>query len=78
MTPHRRAISSFRALRFAGSGCLAICGTLIHGSPRRLVIFTPPVVPSRSASFSLHSAATCCSFRLVINAAGSRGLLSAW
>ena len=55
-----------------------MCGTLIHGSPRRPVIFTPPVVPSRNVSFSLHSAATCCSFRLAINAAGSRGLLSAW
>jgi hypothetical protein len=35
MMPHRRAISSFSAFRLAGSGWRGMCGTLIHGSPRR-------------------------------------------
>jgi len=35
MMPHRRAISSFSAFRLVGSGWRGMCGTLIHGSPRR-------------------------------------------
>jgi len=78
MTPHRREISSFSAFRLAGSTCLATGGTLIHGSPLRRVIRTPPVVPSLSAVFSRSRAATWRRCTSAMNSAGSRGLDSAW
>lgn len=52
-------------------------GTLIHGSPLRRVIFTPPVVPFLNASFSLLNAAKWRFYRSAMNSAGSRGLDSA-
>ena len=46
--PQRRCTSSLSASRFARLGCSAwSAGTLIHGSPRRVTILTPPVVPGR-------------------------------
>ncbi len=43
--PQRRITSSLTAARFPGSGNAVSFGTLIHGSPRRMVIATPPAVP---------------------------------
>src|SRR5664280_2877288 len=45
-TPQRRVISSLSACRVGGSGCFLIFGTVIHGSPWRSPIRTPPVVPA--------------------------------
>lgn len=49
IVPQRRSISAFNATRFSGSSCLPSGETLIHGSPCRLTMSTPPVVPSSSA-----------------------------
>lgn len=74
MTPQRREISCFSAARVTGSGALAIGGTLIHGAPFLVVIFTPPVVCLRSAVFSRSNAAVCLVCKPVMNARASRGL----
>lgn len=40
MVPQRRSSSSLSAWSVGGSACFSIVGTVIHGSPRRLLIFT--------------------------------------
>ncbi|WP_337825201.1 hypothetical protein [Amycolatopsis sp. A1MSW2902] len=75
--PQRRTTSSLIACNRAGSGSGSSFGTVIHGSPRRRVIRTPPAEPPASAVSSPVRASRirCCS--PAMNAVGSVGCRSA-
>jgi len=75
--PHRRISSSLSAVRFLGSSRTGSFGTLIHDSPFRTPIFTPPQVASTSAWSSRSRPTVIFDFRSARNSAGSCGCLNA-
>ncbi len=77
IVPHRRATSALSAARFCGSGSFSNAGTVIHGCPFFVVIFTPPVVPLTIAVFSVSKAARWRRLRSSTNSFACRGLPSA-
>nr|WP_286246887.1 hypothetical protein [Streptomyces graminofaciens] len=77
MVPHLCSISAFKATRFSGSSCLPSGEILIHGSPRRVVTSTPPVVPSSSAVSRRASASRSFFSSASVNAVASSGFLIA-
>ncbi|MFE3679204.1 hypothetical protein [Streptomyces griseus] len=56
------------AWRPVGSSSFSSFGTVIHGSPCRVVTFTPPAEPSASAADNLSRPSVIRCFRLVMNA----------
>ncbi len=72
-TPQRRATSSLRAARPVGSASGSSFGTVIHGSPLRVVTFTPPAEPSASAPDTWSRPAVMRFFKSAMNAPGFSG-----
>ncbi len=72
-TPQRRTTSSLSVCRLVGSASGSSFGTVIHGSPLRVVTFTPPAEPSTSAADSRSRPAFMRFFRSAMNALGFSG-----
>lgn len=75
--PHRLATSSFSVPSDVGSASELSLGTAIHGSPRREVIATPPVVSFSSAVSSRARPVPSAVRSSAMNAVGSVGWRSA-
>lgn len=72
-TPQRRATSALRAAKPVGSASGSSFGTVIHGSPLRVVTFTPPAEPSASEAEKRSRPAVMRFFRSAMNALGFSG-----
>jgi hypothetical protein len=72
-TPHLGTTSALRASKPVGSSSLSSFGTVIHGSPLRVVTLTPPAEPSARPADNRSSPEVIRCFRPMMNSRASSG-----